>query len=86
MVSTRGGGSKAPRRATAPRAAKAARVAPAPLASKAESDGMPLSDEICDALLESLAAVDVRSVAVLLCVWCGHGAARARGAALSSAP
>ena len=80
MVSTRGGGSKAPRRATAPRAAKAARVAPAPLASKAESDGLPLSDEICDALLESLAAVDVRSVAVLLCVWCGHGAARERDA------
>jgi hypothetical protein len=46
-----------------------------------ESDGLPLSDEICDALLESLAAVDVRSVAVLLCVWCGHGEARARGAA-----
>jgi hypothetical protein len=67
MVSTRGGG-KAPRRATAPRAAKAARVAPAPPASKPESDGLPFSDELCDAVLESLAAVDARSVAVLLCV------------------
>jgi hypothetical protein len=76
MTTTRGGG-KAPRRTGAPRAAKAARVAPAQPASKPETDGLPLSDAECDALLEALAAVDVRSVAVALCVWC---------AALSSVP